>query len=197
MLFNDAGRQNTNTRKPEYPVDPMFVDRWSPRAYDPTPLSEHIVNTLFEAARWAPSCYNEQPWLFRYAIAESNLQEYRSVLGEFNQAWAKNAPVLAFILARRNFVHNGKPNDWAVFDCGAAWMSVALQARRLGLYAHAMAGFDADKAYDTLGVNRDEYEIICAVAIGRYGDANALPENMRATEQPNDRKSLAEIAVKA
>ncbi len=196
-LFNDAGRVVTNNRRPEYPVDPLFVHRWSPRAFDPTAISDHILKPLFEAARWSPSCYNEQPWLFMYATDKEHLSKFRSVLSEFNQNWTQKAPVLAFIMARRNFERDDTPNDWAVFDCGAAWMALALQARQLGLYAHAMAGFDQEKAYGILGINRDEYRIISAIAIGTYGDAKLLPEDMRTSEQPNDRKPLEKIAIKA
>ncbi|MBN2227893.1 MAG: nitroreductase family protein [candidate division Zixibacteria bacterium] len=196
-LFNDPGRSVPNERRPDNPVDPLFVHRWSPRAFDPTPIPENILLTLFEAARWAPSARNEQPWLFLYASDENGLAAYRSALVEFNQTWANTAPVLVYLLARRNTQHNNQPNDWAAFDCGAAWMALAMQARQFGLYSHAMGGFDPDRAYDVLGVDRAEFRIMCAIAIGRYGDPDSLPDEIRAREHPNERKPVTEIAIKA
>ncbi|NIM65421.1 MAG: nitroreductase [Candidatus Latescibacteria bacterium] len=184
-----------NKREPQAHVDPIFLDRWSPRALSREPVPESMIESLFEAARWAPSCYNEQPWLFIYAATEEDLSLYRPLLVEGNRQWADNAPVLAFALARKNFARNNKPNDWAAFDTGAAWMSLALQARRLGLYAHAMAGILKDKVYEVLNIPRDEYEVICAIAIGRYGDPSQLPASLKSSEIPNKRKSLNEVAV--
>jgi nitroreductase len=184
-----------NRREPEAEVDDLFLDRWSPRAFSPEPVSEEALRTLFEAARWAPSCNNEQPWLFLYSGTEEERLEYLSILVERNQAWAKNAPVLSFAFARRTFKNNQKPNRWAAFDCGAAWMSLTIQARLLGLYTHGMAGYHRSMAYEVLGVPEEDYEVICAIAIGKYGDRDALPEEVRAREHPNDRKPLAEVAI--
>jgi nitroreductase len=103
---------------------------------------------------------------------------------------------LGFTFARRKFARNDKPNDWAAFDSGAAWMALNLQARMLGLYAHGMAGFDREKSYDILGVPESEYEVLCAFALGRYGDREALPDNMKKDEQPNSRKPLTEIVFR-
>ena len=186
-----------NQRIPEAEVDSMFVDRWSPRAYLPDPIPEHQIKTLFEAARWAPSCYNEQPWLFMYATTADDRSRFASALVEQNRAWASAAPMLLFVLAKRNFVLNGKPNRHAAFDAGAAWMSLALQARKLGLYAHGMAGFDINKAYEVLGVSKDEYDVLAAVAVGRKGDAEQLPPQARKMEAPNGRKPLSEVFATA
>ena len=151
--------------------------------------------SLFEAARWAPSCFNEQPWLFLYATTPEHRAVFLSCLVEFNQLWARNAPVLAFVLAKKSFAKNGEPNRWAAFDAGAAWMSLALQAHKSGLFTHAMAGFDEDKAYEVLQVPRDRYDILAAIAIGGYGDPESLSPAMRTSEAPNDRKPLAEVAL--
>ncbi len=140
-----------NPRTPDWDIDSMFTDRWSPRAFLPDPLPEHQVQTLFEAARWAPSCYNEQPWLFIYATEPEARKRLAACLVAKNQLWASHAPLLMFILARRNFQKTGKENRHAPYDAGAAWMALALQARKLGLYAHAMAGFNLEKAYEVLG----------------------------------------------
>nr|MBN2277314.1 nitroreductase family protein [candidate division Zixibacteria bacterium] len=194
-LYKDSGIQIINQRRPGYVIDPIFINRWSPRAFDPEPLDDNIIRSLFEAARWSPSCYNEQPWLFCYATSPDDLRRYRSVLSEFNQIWTATAPVVGFILARRRFGKNNKSNHWAEFDCGAAWMAMTLQARMLGLYTHAMAGFDTEKASQTLNISPDDYRVIAAFAIGRYGDREKLDDDMKKSEQPNDRKPLTEIVI--
>jgi len=181
-------------RRAEAPVDELFIERWSPRAFRDEPLSETEVAGLFEAARWAPSCYNDQPWLFLYARAPEDRARFLQILTEGNRVWASRAPLLAFVLARRAFRHNGRVNRHALFDAGAAWMSLALQARRLGLYAHGMAGFSPEKVYADLGVPEAEYDAIAAVAVGRLGDPGTLPENLAAMEHPNQRKPPVEVA---
>ena len=186
--------ERENPRIPEVEVDAMFTDRWSPRAFDPTPLDDLQVDALFEAARWAPSCYNEQPWLFRYALTKAERERFLTTLVEKNCQWAQHAPLLLFVIARRQFSFNGKANRHASFDAGAAWMSLALQARRLGLYAHGMAGFSAEKALDVLGLDGEEYEVMAAVAVGRRAGADSLPEDLAKAEKPNGRKPLSEIA---
>ena len=195
MKQGDKGLMVENNRVPDAEVNPIFPDRWSPRAFDPEPVPDADLRSLFEAARWAPSCYNEQPWIFLHSTTEAERLKYLSILVAKNREWAKNAPVLAFLFARRSFSMNGKPNRWAAFDCGAAWMSLALQARMLGLYAHGMAGYSPERAYSILGVSEEENEVICAIAIGKYGNRADLPEDLRAMEQPNDRKPLTEVAV--
>lgn len=184
-----------NPRTPEVEVDSMFFDRWSPRAFSSEPVSEKQLQSLFEAARWAPSCYNEQPWLFAYAVKEEDRNRFAEALMEKNRQWAAKAPVLLFVLARKNFTQNGKPNRHHGFDAGAAWVSLAFQARRLGLYTHAMAGFSQKKAHVILGTKEEEYEIMAAVALGYLGEADELPDDFRAMEGPNERKPLDEIAV--
>lgn len=181
-------------RNPDVEIDSMFIDRWSPRAFAPRPLSPDQINTLFEAARWAPSCYNEQPWLFIYAASEADRARFMPALVEGNQSWARNASLLMFLLCRRTFSHNGKENRHAAFDAGAAWMSLALQARKLGLYAHAMAGFSREKAYAILDAQKEEYDIMAAIAVGYRADPNILPEQVAAKEKPNDRKPRSEVA---
>ncbi len=185
-----------NTRTPECEVDSMFIDRWSPRAFLPEPLPDYQVKILFEAVRWAPSCFNEQPWLFVYATEPDKREKFLSALVPKNQRWAARCPLLMFALARKNFEQGGRANRHAPFDTGAAWMSLALQARKLGLYAHAMAGFSQDKAYEILGVSRDDYHIMAAIAVGRKDEsADDLPEDILAMEAPNTRKSWSEVAT--
>ena len=184
-----------NRRSPEVEVDSSFLDRWSPRALAPTPLSDTEIAALFEAARWAPSCFNEQPWLFRYAVTATDRARFATALSAKNQLWAPQAPLLIYVLARRTFAKTGRENRHAFFDAGAAWMALALQARRLGLFAHAMAGFDRDAAARLLQVDLMQHEILAAVAVGRYGDPALLPDDLRAVESPNERKPAAEVAL--
>jgi nitroreductase len=172
------------------PVDEAFTDRWSPRSFSPDPLSELQIRTLFEASRWAPSCFNEQPWIYIYAVRNEDRQRFLSLLTEKNRSWARNAPLLLFIATRLHFSKNGKPNRSAEFDAGSAWMSLALCARRLGLYAHAMAGFDRKRCYDVLRVPEDRYKVMAAIAVGRKDAASKLPEDLRKDEYPSDRKPL-------
>jgi nitroreductase len=195
-MFEDKGKLVPNRRKPEAAVDPMFIDRWSPRAFSPEPLPEEAVASLFEAARWAPSCFNEQPWLFIYGTDPEERGVFLQILAEGNRVWAASAPLLAVVFARRTFARGDKPNRWAPFDSGAAWVSLAFQARSMGLYAHGMGGFSRKRAYELLGVPEDQYEAMAAIAVGMYGDRDALPEEIKEVEQPNDRKPLSEVAVK-
>ncbi len=185
-----------NARAAEAPVDPLFIERWSPRAFSSEPIPEETLRPLFEAARWAPSCFGEQPWLFLYASTAADLDLFRTLLVDGNRVWADRAPVLAFAFARLRFARNDKANRWAQFDTGAAWMSLALQARKLGLYTHGMGGIHADKVYDALEVPRQDYEVMCGIAIGRIGDPSALPEDLKAIEKPNARKPLAQVAMR-
>jgi nitroreductase len=184
----------SNSRTPEVDIDPMFTDRWSPRSFAPEPLSEEELQSLFEAARWAPSCYNEQPWVFIYAVSEGDRQRFATALVEQNRLWASRAPVLLFVVARLEFARNGKANRHGIFDAGAAWMSLALQARKRGLYAHAMAGFSVERAHEVLAVPRQGYEIMAAVALGRRDDPALLPATVAANEAPNGRRPLVDVA---
>ena len=184
----------SNPRHPLADVDSQFIDRWSPRAFAPNPLSEVQLSALFEAARWAPSCYNDQPWLFLYAVTEHDRARFAEALVSANQAWAARAPLLLFVLCRRRFAHNGQENRHAPFDAGAAWMSLALQARKLGLYAHAMAGFSRQKAFEILDVPVEDYDIMAAVAVGYRAGADILPDEVAAREVPGDRKPPADVA---
>jgi nitroreductase len=181
-------------RKSDYKnLDKMFIERWSPRAFLSDPVAEEDIKTIFEAAHWSPSCFNEQPWRFVYAHQQEDLEKFRSVLNEGNQIWANKAPLLIFAFSKKSFTHNNKPNRWADFDTGAAWMALTLQANKLGLYTHGMGGFDAEKAFTTTGVNSDEFNVICAIAIGKIGDAMSLPDNFRDGETPNDRRAMEEV----
>jgi len=184
----------SNPRNPAADIDSMFIDRWSPRAFEPIPLTQTQIDTLFEAARWAPSCFNAQPWLFIYAADATDRIRFISALVEKNRAWVQNASLLVYLLCRRNFSHNGQVNRHAPFDAGAAWMSLALQARKLGLYAHAMAGFSREKAYEILNAPAEEYDIMAAIAVGYRTAPVILSEPVAAAEKPSDRKASVDVA---
>jgi nitroreductase len=181
-------------RKIQASVDNQFPERWSPRAFSTETISDEMLVSLFEAARWAPSCANEQPWLFLYAVSEEDRNVFLNLLAPGNRRWAGQAPVLLFLLARRTFAKGGEPNRHHGFDAGAAWMSLALQARKMDLHTHAMAGFDEEKAYEVLGVPKEEYEIMAAIALGKVGERSDLPEDLARREFPSDRKPLHEVA---
>ena len=181
-------------RKTDHPkLDSQFIERWSPRAFSSEPIAEEDLQTLFEAARWSPSCFNEQPWRFVYAQNHDDLGRFRSVLAEANQTWANSAPLLVLIFSKKRFTQNGKPNRWADFDTGAAWMALALQAHQLGLITHAMGGFDVDKAFEVTTMDADEYDAVCAVAVGKPGNVDDLPDTLKEREVLSGRKALEEI----
>lgn len=173
-------------------VDPQFPSRWSPVAFDAGPLEPGLLEACLEAARFAPSSSNEQPWFFLVADEPAALARARELLVPANRRWADRAPALIVVFARRRFRRNGQENRWAAFDTGAAWMSLALQASKLGLATHAMGGFSAEAALELAGLSADEAEALCVIALGRPGRTEDLPEDLRPRQQPNARRALAE-----
>lgn len=179
---------------PNTQVDPIFVNRWSPRAMSGQPLTDAQLVTLLEAARWAPSCFNAQPWRFAHALRDTpHWQPVFATLVEGNQAWAEHASALIAVISRSEYEHNGSPAPTHSFDAGAAWMSLSLQATRLGLVAHGMQGFDQVAARAALQVP-EVYDLPAIIAVGYPGVLEDLPENYREREVPSARKSLDEIA---
>ena len=175
-------------------VDQRFLDRWSPRAMTGQSLQESELLTLVEAARWAPSCFNAQPWRFAYvANGSSGWQELLATLVPGNQAWAARAGALIAVISRREFEHNGASAPTHAFDAGAAWMSLALQASAMGLVAHGMRGFELDAARNCLQVP-DLYELQAIIAVGHPGRVEDLADAYQDRELPSGRKALAEIA---
>lgn len=155
-------------------------------------LAEEELMSLFEAARWAPSTYNEQEWRFLYARRDTAQWPLLfDLLYDANKTWCKNAAVLVVILARKTFTRNGKPNPVHLFDVGSAWQNLALQATAMGLVSHGMAGFDFDKARTDLKVP-DEFAVAAMFAVGRPGDPAELPEQMREMEKPSSRRPVRE-----
>ena len=169
--------------------------RWSPRAFSGRAVTKDDLIPLLDAARWAASCYGEEPWRFLIAT-KANAADYATMLGclvEANQSWAKSAPVLMLTVARKNFTHNNTPNYYALHDTGLALGILMIQATSMRLYVHGMGGFDKDKARAVYGIPED-YELGAAVAIGYLGDPASLPERTRNTEvAPRKRKPLNEI----
>lgn len=179
-----------------FPVHELIARRWSPRAFAPDPVTPEQLGSLLEAARWAPSAFNEQPWDLVFALREDGEAHARlaGCLVEANRAWAANAPLLMVTIAKLAFARNGKPNRHALHDVGLAAMSLVLQAEALGLAAHQMAGFDADAARRELAIP-DGHEPVAFLAIGRRGDPNALPPELAEREAaPRVRRPLAELA---
>ncbi len=180
-------------RNTEYKINSLFTDRWSPRAMSGEELTDEEFLPLFEAARWAPSSNNNQPW--RFIIAKRNTPEWESVFSlmvEFNQAWTKNASVLVVIISHVNFEYNGKPSRTHSFDTGSAWENLALEGSLRGLVVHGMEGFDYDKAKTDFGIP-DEYTVEAMVAIGKPGKKEDLPESLQERETPSDRKPLKDL----
>jgi nitroreductase len=186
----------TNGRAPDAEIDEMFHERWSRRALSSRPLSPEQVRSLFEAARWAPSSSNQQPWLFVYNDDAETLARARPVLMEFNRRWADNAPLLIFVFARKRHPDTGEPLRSAQFDTGAAWFSIALQAHKLGLNTRAMGGIQHELAYDTFGVPREDFESIAAIAVGYPGERAELHASLIEREVPTTRRPASTFALK-
>ena len=185
----------SETREPQaqYPVDELFLDRWSPRALSGESVTDEELMTLFEAARWAPSSYNNQPWRILYARRETEQWPvFFNLLVEGNQAWAKDAAALLLFISKETFDFNGKPYPTHSFDTGAAWENLALQATMLGLVTHGMQGFDYERARSELNIP-EGFRVEAMIAVGHPGDPAQLPEKMREREAPSGRKTLSEI----
>lgn len=195
MRFKSHYVADFSDRNPEPITDKLFSERWSPRAFQKTDIPEVALSAIFDAARWSPSCFNEQPWQFITATnsADSNFDLFLNLLVEANQQWARNASLLGFIVASKNFSHNDKPNATASFDCGSAWMAMTLQANKFGLFTHGMAGIKYEEVYKALDVDPESHEVICGFALGVLDIADNLPEALREKEKPSPRKPLSEI----
>ena len=175
----------------------LIRNRWSPRAFSEEPVGPEVLRSLFEAARWAPSSNNEQPWAYMVAAKDDpeNFAKMLSVLVEFNANWAKHAPVLALSVAHLKAQRDAKPNRVALHDVGSASAQLTLEANARGLQVHQMAGFDADKARQAFAIPAD-WEPVAAMAIGYPGDPASLPDKLRERElAPRTRKPLSEFVM--
>ncbi|RMF54446.1 nitroreductase [Candidatus Woesearchaeota archaeon] len=185
-----------NNRKPEFECNEIFLKRWSPRAMSGEEISDEELMILFEAAKWAPSTYNAQPWRFLYAKRGSeDWEKFLDLLVEPNRVWCKNAAALVVMISKKTFEHNGKPDSTSSLCSGSAWQNLALQATMNGLVTHGMAGFDYERARKALKIPED-YKVEMMIAIGRPGKKEDLPENLQEKEIPSGRKKLKEIVMK-
>lgn len=179
------------TRKAQYPIEALILNRWSPRAMSGEEIDDATLMTLFEAARWAPSSYNAQSWCFVYAKRGTVAwQSFFDLMVPFNQSWAQHAAVLVVACSRTLFEYNGKPSRTHSFDTGAACQNLALQGSALALVVHGMEGFDYEKAAAILKVPQT-YSVEAMFAIGKPGKVSDLPQELQEREEPSDRKPVS------
>jgi len=187
----------SNPAPVEFPVNDLIKNRWSPRAFSDKPVPPEVLRSLFEAARWAPSSNNEQPWAYIVATKDNqeNFEKSLGALVEFNANWAKKAPVLAIAVVELAFAKNNAPNRNAQYDVGAASLQLSIEATARGLVVHQMAGFDPETAKEAYNIPQG-WEPIAAMAIGYPGDASSLPEPYQTREKaPRTRKPIREFVM--
>ncbi|MDR1425219.1 MAG: nitroreductase family protein [Azoarcus sp.] len=187
----------TQSRTVEHGVHPIFVERWSPRAYDESSLTEAELQTLFEAARWAPSAYNAQPWRFVYARrGTADWQKFLDTLIPYNRGWAQHASALIFAVSAQAFVPPGKTEAINTgsqsYDTGAAVAFLVLQASLSGLSAHILTGYDKEAVKKALALP-EGYAVESAIVVGRRGKADALPPELQAREVPTPRRPITAL----
>jgi len=187
--------ESESVRKPNYPINPLIFNRWSPRSMTGETLNDEDIMSLFEAARWAPSSYNNQPWRFIYAKRNSeHWNRFFNLLMEPNKLWAKNAAILVVVISRKNFEFNEKPAVTHQFDAGSAWENLALEASSRDIVAHGMQGFDYKKAGVDLRIPPN-FEVMAMIAIGKKGPKEILPAELQEKEKLTNRKPLKEIIM--
>lgn len=178
-------------RKADHPVDNLFPDRWSPRAMSGEEIPEEDLMILFEAARWAPSSYNNQPWRILYARRNTeHWPLFFNLLADANKSWAKDAAALLLFISKKTFDHSGKPSVTHSFDTGAAWENLALQGSLKGYAVHGMQGFDYEEARTVLNIP-EEFGVEAMATVGVPGDKESLPENLQERESPSPRRELS------
>ena len=186
---------SANGRTADHDIEPMFLHRWSPRAFTGEAIPEAVLMSLFEAARWAPSAFNLQPWRFVYARrGGADWDRLLDVLIDYNKAWVAGASALIFIVsarARRRSNGELEANYSHSFDAGAAWACLALQAHHLGWAAHGMSGFEPARGYAAMGIPEADYRIEAAIAVGRPDGAETLAEPYRSRETPSGRDAAS------
>lgn len=180
-------------RKPEYEIENLFLRRWSPRSFTGEEIPDSVLMSFFEAARWAPSSANNQPWRFIYAKRGSpEWAQLFNLLAPGNQAWCVNASVLIVMVSRKMMESNNGPNPTHSFDTGSAWENLSLQAVLSGWYTHGMAGFDYERARTDLQIP-NEFQVEAMCAIGKLAPKENLPERYQSREFPSNRRPLSEI----
>ncbi|KAB8126357.1 nitroreductase family protein [Gracilibacillus oryzae] len=176
-------------RKADYLIDEMFINRWSPRAFSGKEVEEAVLMSIFEAARWAPSASNKQPWRFVIASTKEEKDLFNQFIMEGNLKWCKAAPVYALLLS------DTEAGGAHAFDAGTAWGYLSLQAWKNGLITHAMGGIYKDKARELLNIP-DQYDVHALIAIGYQDDISILEEAYQEREKPSNRRSLKETIIK-
>lgn len=199
VIFNQFGRffnknhvfMNQKQAKTQHPIHELLQKRWSPRAFDDKIIEPDKLQKLLEAARWSPSCFNDQPWCFMVGIkGDETYKKIYEALGEFNQLWTKTAPVLLISIGKKMSPRNDQPNPYYQYDVGQAMAHLTFQATYEGLYVHQMAGFSKEKAISLFEIPND-YEPLSAATIGYIGDPNILPPDLMKMEiMERKRKSI-------
>jgi nitroreductase len=187
----------SNPAPVEFPVHELIQNRWSPRAFSDKLVPQEVLRSLFEAARWAPSSNNEQPWAYIVATKDDaeNFEKSLGALVEFNANWARKAPVLVIAVAELAFAKNNAPNRNAQYDVGAASLQLSIEATARGLVVHQMAGFDPETAKEAYDIPQG-WEPIAVMALGYPGDASSLPEPLQSREKaPRSRKRIREFVM--
>jgi len=182
-------------REYNYDILDLIKSRWSPRAFSSNPVAERDLLAICEAARFAPSCFNEQPWRFILANTPDEVSKMQSILTESNLEWAKHAPALLLILAKKTFSQTGQDNYWHMFDAGTAWGYLSLEAQSRGLITHGMGGFSKKKAQELYQLPLD-LAPLAVIAIGKLGQSENLPLHLREREHPAGRNPLASLFFK-
>lgn len=189
---------SANSRQSEHPISPIFLERWSPRAFTGEDIPEAEMLTILDAARWAPSSYNVQPWRFLYARRGTpNFARFLNILNEFNRGWAHTASAILIIASKKTSMAPGAtqalPNATHSLDTGAAWGYLALQASLSGWQAHGLGGIDRELARRELKIP-DDYTVEAGAVIGRPGDKSVLPASLQGGEMPSPRLPLVQVA---
>lgn len=193
-----AAHPDEKIARTDYNIHQLIKNRWSPRAFADKPVDPALIRQIFDAARWAPSCFNEQPWRFIVAAKDQpdEFDRMVQVLNEKNRRWATRAPLLMLTLIKDAFERNNKPNQHAGHDLGQAVSYMTLEATRHNLYLHQMAGILPDQARDLFHIP-DHYTVITIIAAGYLGDPDTLPENLQHSEtRERSRRSIDEIAFR-
>lgn len=187
------------SREPAFPVDPQFIERWSPRAFTGETIPEEALMSMLEAARWSPSANNSQPWRFSYARkGDAAWDQFLDFLMTGNKAWAREAGALVIVISKTHYVtaSHTEPRFTRThsFDTGAATFAFQLQAMKLGYHTHPMGGIHQDKIRTDLGLPDEGFVIEAAIAVGRKAEADTVPDNLKEREVPSQRMAIADFA---
>lgn len=190
----------TNHRQSDYPINPLFLERWATRAFDDSVMPKDDLMTILEAAHWAPSSGNSQPWRLIYTPRDSERwDDAVSLLMDGNQVWAKHASVLVFVVSQKTRLnHSGEEVEIGThsFDSGSAWMSAAMQAKMLGYESHGMAGIHKDRIAAHYAIP-ENYAVEMAFVLGKHGDVTALPQPLQERDVPSQRLPLGDVAFES